>query len=56
VPYRVLVGLSYPPDRNVEPGKVVDDIPQQSVKWLLAAGAIENVTTGSRPDNREDGD
>lgn len=56
MPYRVLVGLSYPPDRNVEPGKVVDDIPPQSVKWLLAAGVIEDATAGDRANNREDGD
>lgn len=39
--YRALVGLSYPPDRRVEAGEVADDIPPQSVKWLLAAGNIE---------------
>lgn len=57
--YRVLNGLGYPPERRVEacgcePTKstgelpktcdhVVSDIPQESVKWLLAQGHIEEV-------------
>lgn len=43
MPYRVLIGLSYPPDRRAEPGDVVDDIPAQSVKWLQRGGFIEGV-------------
>ena len=42
MPYRALVGLSYPPDKIVEAGYVVDDIPKQSVKWLLDQGLIED--------------
>lgn len=45
--YRALTGLTYPPDRVVEPGQVVDDIPPQSVKWLLASGHIEEA--GGKP-------
>lgn len=43
--YRVLVGLSYPPDRRAEPGDVVDDIPPQSLGWLKNQGFIETVRT-----------
>lgn len=39
--YRALVGLEYPPNRRVEAGTVVDDIPGKSVKWLLDQGLIE---------------
>ena len=42
MPYRALVGLSYPPDVTVKAGDVVDDIPKQSVKWLLDQGLIED--------------
>jgi hypothetical protein len=38
-----LVGLNYPPDRRVEVGDVVDDIPAKSIKWLVECGAIEQV-------------
>lgn len=46
--YRVLVGLSYPPDgaddeRRAEPGDVVTDLPAWSVDWLLAGGSIAEV-------------
>lgn len=44
--YRVLVGLSYPPDRRAEPGDVVDDIPPQSLGWLKHQGFIEPVRKG----------
>lgn len=43
--YRVLVGLSYPPDRRAEPGDVVDDIPSQSIGWLKSQGFIESIRT-----------
>jgi hypothetical protein len=42
--YRVLVGLSYPPDRRAEYGDIVDDIPSRSLKWLVDQGAVEMVT------------
>ena len=32
--------------RHAEPGDVVDDIPDQSVAWLLADGIIEHVDGG----------
>jgi len=43
VPYKVLTGLSYPPDKRAEVGSIVDDIPAKSVKWLLEKGHIESV-------------
>jgi hypothetical protein len=49
VPYLVLTGLSYPPDKRAEAGTIVDDIPQKSLKWLLAKGHIEQVSGGSSP-------
>jgi len=69
VPYRVLTGLSYPPDKTAEPGDIVDDLPPKSAKWLLDQGHIENVGAADRPapepspapemgseDNDEDGE
>ena len=44
--YRVLIGIDYPGHR-AEPGDVVNDIPQSSVKWLLADGVIE--PAGAKP-------
>jgi|DEB0MinimDraft_3_1074331.scaffolds.fasta_scaffold143742_2 hypothetical protein len=41
--YRALVGLDYPPGKRAEPGDVVDDLPDKSVKWLLKDGLIEEV-------------
>lgn len=38
--YVVLVGLDYGKKR-CEPGDVADDIPTQSVPWLLEQGAIK---------------
>lgn len=40
--YKVLIGLEYKTIRR-EPGDVADDIPKQSVPWLLEQGAIEPV-------------
>ena len=40
--YRVLVGINYPPgDKRAEPGDVVSDLPDHSVKDLLRQGVIE---------------
>lgn len=39
--YRVLVGLDYPPAKRAEPGDVVGDLPESSVKWLRKQGLIE---------------
>ncbi len=40
--YKALVGLSYG-DVRVEEGDVVDDIPADSVEWLLEGNHIEKV-------------
>lgn len=39
--YRALVGLDYPPGRRAEPGDVVEDLPRESIGWLLRDGLIE---------------
>lgn len=51
--YRALVGLNYPPygkgtdEKRVEPDQgddsICDDLPPQSIPWLLAQGAVELV-------------
>lgn len=43
MPYRVLNGLSYPPDKRAEVGDIVDDLPSKSIKWLINKGHIEEV-------------
>jgi hypothetical protein len=39
--YRALVGLSYPPDKHVEAGDIVSDLPEKSAIWLLSQDLIE---------------
>jgi hypothetical protein len=41
--YRALTGLSYPPDKRVEAGDIVSDLPEKSALWLLKDGFIEEV-------------
>lgn len=41
--YRVLAGISYPPNKRAAIGDVVDDLPSRSISWLVAAGCIEQV-------------
>jgi hypothetical protein len=40
--YRVLQGIDYPPNKRAEAGKIVEDLPATSVKWLLDSGIIED--------------
>jgi hypothetical protein len=40
--YKALTGLSYG-DVRVDAGEVVDDIPADSIGWLLECNAIEKV-------------
>jgi hypothetical protein len=40
--FRALVGMNYG-DKRVEAGQVVDDIPEDSVEWLLQDRVIEKV-------------
>lgn len=39
--YRVLQTIEYPPSKRAEVGALVDDIPTQSIKWLLEQQIIE---------------
>jgi len=39
--YRAVVGLDYPPNKRVEAGEIVSDLPEKSVAWLLSSGFIE---------------
>lgn len=45
-PYKVLTGLDYKNIRR-EPGDIADDIPKQSIQWLLEQGAIEPIAEES---------
>lgn len=58
--YRVLVGMDYPPNRRVEAGDLVDDLPGKSIKWLLESGAVESADSTAKPapfkPNATDGD
>ncbi|ALY09588.1 hypothetical protein SALGADO_63 [Arthrobacter phage Salgado] len=42
-PYKVNIGINYPPNKRAEPGDVVRDLPSASIKGLLDAGVIEPV-------------
>lgn len=39
--YRVLTGIDYPPNKRVEAGTIVDDLPPRAIRWLRESGAIE---------------
>ena len=47
--YRVLRGIDYPPSKRAEIGDVVSDLPERSVKWLLASACIVEVDEPKRP-------
>ncbi|ATW59937.1 hypothetical protein SEA_WALTZ_60 [Arthrobacter phage Waltz] len=40
-PYKVNIGINYPPNKRAEPGDVVRDLPAASIKHLLESGVIE---------------
>jgi hypothetical protein len=40
-PYKVNIGINYPPNKRAEAGDVVTDLPAASIKGLLDAGVIE---------------
>jgi len=42
--YRVLQGIDYPPNKRAEVGAIVEDIPPQSVNWLIESGIIEEAS------------
>lgn len=39
--YKVLQGISYPPNKRAEVGAIVEDLPPRSIKWLREQGIIE---------------
>lgn len=41
--YRAVVGIDYPPNKRVEAGEIVSDLPEKSITWLLSSGAIEEL-------------
>jgi hypothetical protein len=47
--YRVNQGIDYPPDRRAEPGDLVDDLPADSIPWLLDQGTIERNEPEPKP-------
>jgi hypothetical protein len=53
--FRALVGLDYPPGKRAEPGDVVGDLPDSSVKWLRKQGLIEPAGAAPSP-TPKDGD
>jgi hypothetical protein len=48
VSYKALTGIDYPPNKRVEIGAVVSDLPPQSIKWLLDSGAIEDTSNPTK--------
>jgi len=48
--YRALVGIDYPPNKRVEAGEIVSDLPGDAIKWLLEDGFIED---SSKPAKKE---
>lgn len=48
--YRVLSGIDYPPNKRAEAGKIVDDLPATSIKWLLESGIIEDADKPAKVD------
>ncbi|MFI9552645.1 hypothetical protein [Nonomuraea endophytica] len=57
--YKVLTGLDYPGKggpKRAEPGDVVDDVPKESVGWLVEQGVIEEVRgSGVRAQQEQQG-
>lgn len=39
--YRAVVGIDYPPNKRVEAGDIVSDLPDKTATWLLSSGFIE---------------
>ena len=48
--YTALVGIDYPPNKRIEAGQTVSDLPGSSAKWLLAEGYIEPVGAAAPTD------
>lgn len=48
--YRVLTGIDYPPNKRVEAGAIVDDLPPRAIRWLRESGVIEPVDANAEPE------
>lgn len=50
--HRVVNKVSYPDgkggEKHAAPGSVVDDLPEQSVKWLVDQGHVERVPSNTK--------
>lgn len=44
--YQVLTGINFPPGKRAEAGDIRDDIPAQSIPWLLEQGHIKPAKKG----------
>jgi hypothetical protein len=42
--YRVLKGIDYPPNKRVEAGQTVSDLPATAIAWLLENNIIEDAS------------
>jgi hypothetical protein len=55
--YLAKVGLDYPPNKRVEAGDIVDDLPSKSIKWLREQDLIELVEGNApAPDEETEGE
>ena len=52
--YRAVVGIDYPPNKRVEAGEIVSDLPEKSAVWLLASGMIEELNGKSNKKIKEE--
>jgi hypothetical protein len=52
--YRAVVGIDYPPNKRVEAGEIVSDLPEKSVTWLLSSGMIEELNGKSSKKIKEE--
>jgi hypothetical protein len=39
--YVALTGIDFPPNKRIEAGEVVSDLPKEAVAWLLESKAIQ---------------
>jgi len=51
--YRAVVGIDYPPNKRVEAGDIVSDLPEKSAIWLLSSGSIEEIDGKPSKKNKE---
>lgn len=51
--YRVLRGIDYPPNKRVEAGAIVDDLPPRAIRWLRDSGIIEPLDANAPVETEE---